>query len=92
MSLRLRRRRARRTYSISKWTRRYALAMVWLVVAVGLFTASGLLAQFLPNANPSITIGSTTYTIPVTTIGEIVIGFIGLFALFKFIQLVGVRV
>ncbi len=92
MSARLRRRRSRRTYSISKWTHRFALAMVWLVVAVGLLTASGLLSQFLPNANPSITLGNTTYTIPVNTIGQIVIGFIGLFALFKFIQMIGVRV
>jgi hypothetical protein len=66
--------------------------MVWLVVAVGLFTATGLLSEFLPNANPTITVGNTTYAIPVVTIGQIVIGFIGLFALFKFIQLVGVRV
>ncbi len=92
MSTRLRRRRARRSYSVSKWTHKYALAMVWLVVAVGLLTASGLLSQFLPNANPGITIGNTTYTIPVNTIGQIVIGFVGLFALFKFIQLIGVRV
>jgi hypothetical protein len=92
MSARLRRRRARRSYSVSKWTRRYALALVWLTIAVGLFTASGLLNQFLPSANPSITIGNTTYVIPVNTIGTIVIGFLGLFALFKFVQLVGVRV
>lgn len=91
MAYRLRRRRGGRRYSLSKQTRRYAYALIWLVIAVGLITTTGLLSNFLPNANPSITIGETSYTIPVTTIGQVVLGFLGLFAMFKFIQLIGIR-
>jgi len=92
VSTRLRRRRTRGSYSISKFTHRYAMAMVWLIVAIGLLVTSGVLAQFLPEANPVVPIAGAEYEIPVNTIGQIVISFIGLFALFKFIQLVGIRV
>lgn len=92
MAYRLRRRRGGRRYSLSKQTRRYAYALVWLVIGIGLVTASSILSGFLPGANPVITLGnSTSYEIPVNTIGQIILGFLGIFALFKFIQLIGIR-
>lgn len=94
MALRLRR-RGRKRYSLSKQTRRYAYAFIWLIVAIIVLTSSGLLATFLPNANPVIILpgeARITLEIPVVTIGQIILGFLGLFALFRFINLIGIRV
>lgn len=84
--------RRKRGSTISGYTRKYALALVWLVIGVGLITASSLLVTFLPASNPSITLGNQEYEIPVITIGQIVIGFLGLFGLFKFIRMIGLRI
>lgn len=95
MGYRLRRRRGDRRYSLSKQTRRYAYAFAWLVIAIIVLTSSGLLASFLPNANPVIVIpgeARTMIEIPVVTIGQIILGFLGLFALFRFINLIGIRI